>query len=183
MLSCFHQEYRELEVRRKVERDIYPSRYDIADHLVRRWVCVDDCLARAIKQTFSSDPKVKSGRCVVSYDAMCAFCKLIIDRWTEKHPAYVHVVNQAYWVIPVCHCRNHIDSCEPLFLYVYKDGVGHFKGETAEQLWDVINRFGASNRQRNKGGREDAFNGAFGDLNWRKTVGIGESHVVHLFPR
>ncbi|KAL0059577.1 hypothetical protein AAF712_013668 [Marasmius tenuissimus] len=90
----------------------------------------------------------------------------------EMHLDYAHIVNDAYWVIPVCHCRNHIDSCEPMFLYVYKDGVGTFKAETAEQLWDHLNGFGASNRQRNKGSREDAYNGAFGDLNWRKTVGI-----------
>ncbi|KAL0059360.1 hypothetical protein AAF712_013871 [Marasmius tenuissimus] len=145
----------------------------LADHHITiRWVCVDECLARAVKQTFSSNPKAPRGRVVVSYDAMCALCKYIIDRWLEMHPDYAHIVNDAYWVIPVCHCRNHIDSCEPMFLYVYKDGVGTFKGETAEQLWDHLNGFGASNRQRNKGSREDAYNGAFGDLNWRKTVGI-----------
>ncbi|KAL0071315.1 hypothetical protein AAF712_001171 [Marasmius tenuissimus] len=137
-----------------------------------RWVCVDDCLARAVAQTASPNGEEQSGPFVVSYDAMCSYCKYIIDRWIETHPEYVYLAGQMLWVIPVCHCRNHIASCEPLYLYVYKSGVGLFKGETAEQPWDTINRWGASTRQMNLGLREDVLILVFGDWNWRKTVGL-----------
>ncbi|KAL0564085.1 hypothetical protein V5O48_017971 [Marasmius crinis-equi] len=153
---------------------------------VERWVCVDECLARAVAQKCSPDKNKEQGPYVVSYDAMCSLCKRIIIRWNTMHPDYVHVAERMYWVIPVCHCRNHIESCEPLYLYVYKECVGEFKAETAEQAWDTLNALGASIRQMNLGAREDTLNLAIGDWNWRKTTGLSkqlQKEVLDLIKR
>ncbi|KAK1224325.1 hypothetical protein PQX77_012776 [Marasmius sp. AFHP31] len=136
-----------------------------------RWVSVDECLSRGVSQRFVEEDGV-TGQMVVSFDAMCSYCKGIPNRWLKMHPELAYLVYQMQWVIPVYHCRNHISSCEPLFLYTYKEGVGEFKGKTAELVWDCLNAIGPSIRQMSLGSREDTLNAHIGDWNWRKLVGI-----------
>ncbi|KAK1215224.1 hypothetical protein PQX77_022175 [Marasmius sp. AFHP31] len=135
------------------------------------WVSVDECLSRGVSQRSIEENGVV-GQLVVGFDAMCSYCKKIPARWMKNHPEIVHLARQMRWVIPVCHCRNHIASCEPLFLYVYKEGIGEFKAETAELAWDYLNAIGPAIRQMTLGAREDALNCHIGDWNWRKLVGI-----------
>ncbi|KAF9256708.1 hypothetical protein L218DRAFT_881158 [Marasmius fiardii PR-910] len=84
------------------------------------------------------------------------------------------------WVIPMCHCRNHIPSCELLFLYAYKESVREFKGETAKHIWDYLNGIGPLIQQMNLGTWEDTLNLCIGDWNYQKTVGIGK--ILFHFP-
>ncbi|KAJ8088246.1 hypothetical protein PM082_022318, partial [Marasmius tenuissimus] len=136
-----------------------------------RWVCVDECLSRGVAQRSVEEDGILA-QYVVSFDAMCSYCKGIPKRWLQMHPELAYLVEQMRWVIPVCHCRNHISSCEPLYLYTYKEGVGEFQGETAELAWDNLNAIGPSIRQMTLGSREDTLNSHIGDWNWRKIVGL-----------
>ncbi|KAK1221248.1 hypothetical protein PQX77_015947 [Marasmius sp. AFHP31] len=136
-----------------------------------RWVSVDECLSRGIGQRSVEEEGIIA-QVVVSFDAMCSYCRKIPERWLKMHPELVHLACRMRWVIPVCHCRNHIASCEPLYLYTYKEGVGEFKGETAELVWDTLNAIGPSIRLMTLGSREDTLNSHIGDWNWRKTVGL-----------
>ncbi|KAK1223873.1 hypothetical protein PQX77_013239 [Marasmius sp. AFHP31] len=92
-----------------------------------RWVSVDECLSHGIAQRSVEEEEIIAQ---------------IPELWLKMHPELVHLACQMRWVIPVCHCRNHIASCEPLYLYTYKEGVDEFKGETAELVWDTLNAIG-----------------------------------------
>ena len=140
---------------------------------------MDECLSRGIAQKVVQKG-TEVAQTVVSFDAMCSYCKKIPTRWSKMHPELAHLTEQMRWVIPVCHCRNHIDSCEPLYLYTFKDGIGELKGETAELVWDTLNAIGPSVRLMTLGSREDCLNAHIGDWNWRKTVLLCVFSALHV---
>ncbi|KAK7013621.1 hypothetical protein VNI00_019465 [Paramarasmius palmivorus] len=144
--------------------------------LGERYIAVDRVVARALHHRQFGDGE-EQPPITLSYDAMCSYCVNLPARWDVTHPELKHLLRHMRFVIPICHCRNHIDSCEPLYLYVYKDGVGWFPAETAEMYWPILNATGAACRQMNLGPREEGINMSHGDWNWRKVVGI--SHQLY----
>ncbi|KAJ8096384.1 hypothetical protein PM082_011546 [Marasmius tenuissimus] len=105
--------------------------------------------------------------------AMCSFCKKIMDRWRKHHPEFVPIIEKMRWVIPACHCRNHVEGCDYLYSSAFKPCTGHFHAETAEYYWPNLNAIAGACRQMNPGRRHDAIIQNHGDWNWRKLVGIG----------
>ncbi|KAK1224256.1 hypothetical protein PQX77_012834, partial [Marasmius sp. AFHP31] len=109
---------------------------------------------------------------VCSYDSMCSFCKKIMERWRKHHPQFIPIIEKMRWVIPACHCRNHVEGCDYLYSSAFKPCTAHFHAETAEYYWPNLNAIAASCQQMNPGHRHDAIIQNHGDWNWRKLVGI-----------
>ncbi|ESK80962.1 hypothetical protein Moror_13463, partial [Moniliophthora roreri MCA 2997] len=136
--------------------------------LGERFVAVDRVLTRALSLQPFNVAHVPVY--IVSYDSMCSFCVKIPGHWAASHPKHAHLIPYMQFVIPVCHCCNHIDSCKPLYLYTYKEGAGWFSAEMAEMYWPILNAVGAACRQMNLSPQEEHINMSHGDWNWRKTL-------------
>lgn len=110
---------------------------------------------------------------IISYDSMCYYCKNIIPRFMAYHPRVAHRIRSGRFIIPVCHCRNHVPECDPLYSYEYKPNTAHFHGESIEYPWPYFNALGPSIRQMNPGRRVDTLELHYGDWNYRKLTGMG----------
>ncbi|KAJ3990896.1 hypothetical protein F5050DRAFT_1879536, partial [Lentinula boryana] len=109
---------------------------------------------------------------LISYDYACGLTPNISDRFHQYHPTQAPIIDNARWIIPSCHVRNHIEGCDYLYSYLYKSSTGHFYGESAEAPWDIFNQLGSSVMQMSAGHRIDTLISHYNDWNWRKTVGI-----------
>ncbi|KAJ3994816.1 hypothetical protein F5050DRAFT_1809260 [Lentinula boryana] len=110
---------------------------------------------------------------LISYDYACGLTPNISDRFHQYHPTQAPIIDNAQWIIPSCHVRNHIEGCNYLYSYLYKSSTGHFYGESAEAPWDTFNQLGSSVMQMSAGHRIDTLINHYNNWNWRKTVGIG----------
>ncbi|KAJ3999555.1 hypothetical protein F5050DRAFT_1709609 [Lentinula boryana] len=109
---------------------------------------------------------------LISYDYACGLTPNISDRFHQYHLTQALIIDNAQWIIPLCHVHNHIEGCNYLYSYLYKSSTGHFYGESAEAPWDTFNQLGSSVMQMSAGHCIDTLINHYNGWNWRKTVGI-----------
>ncbi|KAK1230695.1 hypothetical protein PQX77_006210 [Marasmius sp. AFHP31] len=117
---------------------------------------------------------------VCSYDSMCSFCKKITQRWRKHHPEFIPIIEKMRWVIPTCHCCNHVEGCDYLYSSAFKPCTAHFHAETAEYYWPNLNAIAPALRQMNPGRRHDTIIQNHGDWNWRKVVATARQLLKEL---
>jgi len=156
-------------------------------HGIIRYASVDFALALALRQRSSGDPasllraQEDDVDKVTSYDSACQFAIHAADRFDSFFPELASLVRRTRWAVPALHIQGHKDACMYLYSTAYMDCVGHFHGETAEQLWPEANQVGAHVKQMNNGHRQDTLNDHYGDWNWKKTMNQCGWRILHVF--
>ena len=83
------------------------------------------------------------------------------------------------------HLGAHIDSCFALFSLNFIQGAGQLDGEIIETLWSLLDKSASSTRVMSEAARQETIDKIMNDVNWRKTVGMGEitlhCHCIHLY--
>lgn len=118
---------------------------------------------------------------------MCYYCKNIIPCFMAYHTCVAHRICSGRFIIPICHCWNHVPECDPLYSYGYKPNTAHFHGESIEYPWPYFNALGPSIWQMNPGRQINTLELHYGDWNYRKLTGmcmcgllISVSNLVYL---
>jgi hypothetical protein len=93
----------------------------------------------------------------------------IFDGW--KHVIYL---------VPKFHLPAHVAACRTRFSFNFTKGVGRTDGEAPERGWAEVNPLAASTKEMGPGSRRDTLDAHFGDYNWRKVVGMGESYFFQI---
>ncbi|KAL0563422.1 hypothetical protein V5O48_018645 [Marasmius crinis-equi] len=103
-----------------------------------------------------------------------------MEQWRKHHPEYVDIDEKMCWIIPTCHCCNHVEGCGYLYLSSFKPCTGHFHAETAENYWAILNAIEADIRQMNPGQCHDWLILSHRDWNWRKLVAAAQILLKEL---
>jgi hypothetical protein len=114
---------------------------------------------------------------VVSYDIVCQWHK---NLWTrmETYPRLLHLKHDTLFVtfvVPKFHLPAHIEKCRSTFSLNLEKGMGRTDGEAPERGWANTNCIASSTKEMGPGARRDTLDDHFGDWNWKKVVGMGES--------
>jgi hypothetical protein len=113
---------------------------------------------------------------VVSYDIVCQWSKHLKRRMAKLDPAFRILDGmQALYLVPKFHLPAHIAACQIRFSFNFTKGVGRTDGEAPERGWAEVNPLAASTKEMGPGSRHDTLDAHFGDYNWRKFIGMGES--------
>ncbi|KAG2341891.1 hypothetical protein BDR05DRAFT_976767 [Suillus weaverae] len=111
----------------------------------------------------------------VSYDIACQWHKNLWQRMSTM-PLELHLDHLATFVrffVPKFHLPAHILMCQTKFSFNFLKDVRHTDGEAPEQGWSNINPVASSTKEMGPGSRRDTLDDHFGDLNWKKVIGLG----------
>ncbi len=118
-----------------------------------RFSNADMAFATAIELRIFEQDKVPTQ--TLSYDCQCKYCRHLLERISKAFPELAHLLDDMRFTIPAVHVRNHLDMCMWLFAAQYKECVGHFHGESVEQIWAEFNLLSGIVRQMSPGARQD----------------------------
>lgn len=118
----------------------------------------------------------------VSYDIACQWHKHLWHRMSAfPLPMQLsRAVKTVSFFVPKFHLPAHIEQCQTSFSFNFKVGVGRTDGEAPERGWANINPVASSTKEMGPGARRDTLDDYFGDSNWKKVVGLGESMFVNI---
>ncbi|EIW84336.1 hypothetical protein CONPUDRAFT_120104 [Coniophora puteana RWD-64-598 SS2] len=113
----------------------------------------------------------------ISYDICCQWHKNLGKRVQKlpSHIAFEMFARTFHFLVPKFHLPAHISSCRTRFSFHYTVGVGMTDGEAPERGWANINPVATSIKEMGPGHRKDTLDDHFGDWNWKKIVGLGET--------
>lgn len=116
----------------------------------------------------------------VSYDIACQWHKNLWARMSVL-PSSIHLQHtnmNIRFFVPKFHLPAHIPKCHTLYSFNFLPGVGRTDGEAPERGWASINAAASSTKEMGPGSRHDTLDDHFGDWNWKKLTGLGQSVVV-----
>ncbi len=150
--------------------EAFKKRLDECDGVLR-FSNVDLAFVAAIEARPFEKDKVPSQ--TLSYDCQCKYCRHLLERISAAFPELSYLMEDMRFTIPAVHVRNHIDMCMWLFAAQYKEAVGHFHGESVEQIWAEFNLLSGIVRQMSPAARQDYLIAMVTLWNLRKLMGIG----------
>jgi hypothetical protein len=107
---------------------------------------------------------------MLSYDAMCQYHVKLPERFRQRFPQMIPLIDEMRYMIPVLHLQDHQEQCEYKFGPYYMLGGAHYYGEHAESIWAEYNQVGGRTRQMTPGHRHDTLNEHHADWNWKKFI-------------
>ena len=116
---------------------------------------------------------------LVMYDIACQYSKKAEDRFQEgrAHLTWPEACI-IFWAIGLFHIHGHQRDCFAKYAPNFIPGAGQVDGEIIETLWSPLNRIAGSTRAMSTSHRKEVIDDHMNDANWRKTVGMGTSHVL-----
>ena len=78
-------------------------------------------------------------------------------------------------VVPKGHVNSHKEDCRTRFSLSFRPGSGQTDGEGVERNWAIMNMAAGSTKEMGEGHRHDTLDDLWGDLNYRKVLGLGNS--------
>jgi hypothetical protein len=115
-------------------------------------------------------------RVVISYDIACQWSVNLWSRlWhvpepLQADPGTIELVKK----VPDFHRPAHKKECQTTMNLQYVEGVGTTDGEAIERSWAGTNPLANSTKEMGPGARHDTLDDHWGDMNWKKIVGMGE---------
>ncbi|KAG2132161.1 hypothetical protein BD769DRAFT_1627646 [Suillus cothurnatus] len=121
---------------------------------------------------FSSIPSVN-----FSYNIACQWHKKLWHRVSTTLPLWLHPssTQQFRFFILKFYLAAHVAACQTTFSFNWSPYVGRTNGEALERGWADINRVAASTKEMAPGTRRDVLDNHFGDWNWKKVTGLGQT--------
>jgi hypothetical protein len=113
-------------------------------------------------------------RVITSYDIACQWIRNLLWRCEIYPPNLLNMFIIDY-LIPKFHLPAHQPSCHTAYSFNYTPNVGRTDGEAPERGWAAMNPVANSTKEMGPGSRRDTLDDHFGDINWRKVTGMGES--------
>ncbi|KAF9022665.1 hypothetical protein BDZ89DRAFT_1137177 [Hymenopellis radicata] len=103
------------------------------------WVHAQGLRRSGLKTSKPEDPRPHIVHC---YDCNCSYCVHVDYRFQHDDlvDMWEHVVSEVE-TIGALHVYAHVDDCKYIYGPFYKEGVGHFHGETSEHFWAWINKY------------------------------------------
>ncbi|TDL13603.1 hypothetical protein BD410DRAFT_817291 [Rickenella mellea] len=121
-------------------------------------------------------------RVVISYDIACQWSVNLwsrvehIPRQLRLSPEEIELIKK----VPNFHLLGHKMKCHTLQSLHYLEGAGMTDGEAIERGWAGTNPLANSTKEMGPGARHDALDDHWGDMNWKKIVGMGASLLRKL---
>ncbi|TDL14398.1 hypothetical protein BD410DRAFT_734138 [Rickenella mellea] len=114
-------------------------------------------------------------RVVISYDIACQWS---VNLWSRvpQIPGPLQVDHDSVELIdmiPNFHNPGHKTECHTTKSFHYLHGVGMTDGEAIERGWAGTNPLANSTKEMGPGARHDTLDDHWGDMNWKKIVGLG----------
>ena len=114
------------------------------------------------------------------YDVMCEYGVRLDARFLEhvglELPDGLEIVK----AIGLFHVHGHKEECLYRYATTYIPDMGVIDGEILETLWSVINQTARSTRGATTAHRTEVLDDHMGDSNWKKTINMGLSPLIHL---
>ncbi|TDL13652.1 hypothetical protein BD410DRAFT_817279 [Rickenella mellea] len=116
-------------------------------------------------------------RIVISYDIACQWSVNLwsrvmhIPRLLRLSPQEIDLIEK----VPNFHLLGHASKCHIIQSLHYLKGGGMTDGEAIERGWAGTNPLANSTKEMGPGARHDALDDHWGDMNWKKIVGMGAS--------
>ncbi|KAG2019723.1 hypothetical protein CC2G_005137 [Coprinopsis cinerea AmutBmut pab1-1] len=135
-----------------------------------RQINIDYALSEAIK--LSNTDNIK--RVIFAYDINCQYSKRALDRLRDGE--FLELREDIVFVfgIGLFHVHGHQESCLARYSLSFIEGAGNSAGEILESLWAVVNELARSTSTMTLAHRLEILDALFGDINWKKMLGIGE---------
>ncbi|KAG2127943.1 hypothetical protein DEU56DRAFT_872715 [Suillus clintonianus] len=113
----------------------------------------------------------------ISYDIACQWHKKLWQRMSAFPTSmqFDHTSKAISFFVPKFHLPAHVEKCQTTFSFNFKRGVGRTDGEAPERGWANINPVASSTKEMGPGARRDTLDDFFGDWNWKKVVGLGNT--------
>ena len=122
---------------------------------------------------------------IVMYDIACQWFVNFHKRVKTTPTLHVPEKMSLTPAVGKFHLGAHIDSCFALFSLNFIQGAGQLDGEIIETLWSLLDKSASSTRVMSEAARQETIDKIMNDVNWRKTVGMGEitlhCHCIHLY--
>ncbi|PBK64790.1 hypothetical protein ARMSODRAFT_1022781 [Armillaria solidipes] len=110
-----------------------------------------------------------------SYDIACQWCIKLNERMEELPNLAIPPLCRLDFGVPKCHCPGHKRQCQCQFSMNVKPGVAQTDGEGIERTWSEVNKVAGSTKVMGPGHHHDMLDDIFGNHNYRKLMGLGES--------
>ncbi|KAJ7923563.1 hypothetical protein B0H13DRAFT_1864713 [Mycena leptocephala] len=136
-----------------------------------RYANMDYVLASTLRH---HDPRLPK---IFSYDIVCQWWKKLMERLAEL-PELVRcilILPMIAFVIPKLHIHAHTILCHILYSLNLVPGSGQTDGEGIERPWANIGGIASSTRIMGPGARHDTVDDHWGNWNWQKLVGLGDT--------
>ncbi|TDL16254.1 hypothetical protein BD410DRAFT_731572 [Rickenella mellea] len=116
-------------------------------------------------------------RVVISYDIACQW---MVNLWSRVPQLPPQLQSEAALIelikkLPNFHRPAHKDECQTTMNLHYTKGVGTTDGEAIEREWAGTNPLANSTKEMGPGARHDTLDDHWGDMNWKKVIGLGIS--------
>ncbi|KAI0686516.1 hypothetical protein C8Q76DRAFT_592299, partial [Earliella scabrosa] len=115
-----------------------------------------------------------------TYDVICIYIKGLVERFKEKFPHLVPLVEQLQCCVPSFHAPKtraipyaHLDLCQIIYGLAFAMGFGYIHGEWVETPWSENNAAGLPTCEMTTGGHHDALNDLFNFWNRVKLERLG----------
>jgi hypothetical protein len=127
---------------------------------------------------FSSLKGYDSVPLVVSYDIVCQWHVNLRERMLAlPHSFHINLdERKVTFLVPKFHLPAHVAACQTAFSFHLTRGAGNTDGEAPERGWADINPLSSQTKQMGPGSRRDTIDNHFGDWNYKKVIGLGESN-------
>ncbi|KAG1897298.1 uncharacterized protein F5891DRAFT_1129937 [Suillus fuscotomentosus] len=113
----------------------------------------------------------------ISYNIACQWHKKLWQRMSTFPTSmqFDHTSKAISFFVPKFHLPAHVEKCQTTFSFNFKRGVGRTDGEAPECGWANINPIASSTKEMGPGAWWDTLDDFFGDWNWKKVVGLGNT--------
>lgn len=119
----------------------------------------------------------------ISYDIACQWGINFFARMnapTMPEALRIPASTVVTYYVPKFHLQAHNSKCHAPFSFNFGLGVGRTDGEGVERNWSLLNGIAPSVSMMGPGGRWDTLDDVCNYGNWRKTVGLRESHILWI---
>jgi hypothetical protein len=111
---------------------------------------------------------------IVSYDIACQWSRKLFNRMQLFPPEFHTDPSIKFrFLVPKFHLPAHRPSCHSSYSFNFTPHVGRTDGESLERGWSNTNSLSSSTKEMGPGSRRDTLDDHFGDMNWKKTCGLG----------
>jgi len=126
---------------------------------------------------FSSVSNTEFVCLTMSYDIVCQWYLYLWERMLSflEHFQIDLEGKTITFLVPKFHLPAHVEKCQTAFSF---NLTGRTDGEAPERGWSDINPLSSQTKQMGPASRRETIDDHFGDWNYKKVIGLGESQAI-----
>ncbi|KZT51613.1 hypothetical protein CALCODRAFT_512585 [Calocera cornea HHB12733] len=129
-----------------------------------RFVNVDYAFAKALE--------LRPGlpRYLWSYDLCCSWVVNLRERFSQRFPELVNLLDKFQWVVPKFHVWSHKESCQYFYSLSLTRGSGRVDGEGVERPWAELRQLSSSTKEMTAAHRTEIIEDHINFWNYCKVI-------------